>query len=93
MLEKTNPFFSRWFLFVSFFLVVEEEGAALAQHLPEDSEGNCFLASASSAGCKLVEAFSASRKPKTENFSSTDNTTNSKKKTWIPFGLSLSLTF
>jgi hypothetical protein len=52
--------------------VLDEEGAAIAHLLPADSAGNCVLASAIAAGCSLVEAKTASRYSKTENFSSTE---------------------
>ena len=53
---------------VCFFLVLDEEGAALSHHLPVDNENDCVLASASATGCRLVEAKIASRHTKTENF-------------------------
>jgi hypothetical protein len=52
-------FISSWFLcFV--FLVLDEEDAALAHHLPTGFVSNCILASAFAAGCRLVEVDFAS---------------------------------
>jgi hypothetical protein len=55
-----------------FFLLLDEGSVSLAHLLPVDFVGNCFFVSASVAGCCLVEADSASRNSKTENFRSTD---------------------
>jgi hypothetical protein len=58
-----------WFV----FLVVEDGGVALARLLPVGFAGNCVLASAFGAGCRLVEATTTSRKPKTEKLRPTNS--------------------
>ena len=50
-----------------FFLVVDEESAALTHHLPVGFEGVCFFVSASGLGCRLVVEISTSR---SKNFDS-----------------------
>jgi hypothetical protein len=51
------------------FLKLEDNGATSLTHLLLGGfETDCFLASASAVGCRLVEANCTSRTSKTENF-------------------------
>jgi hypothetical protein len=44
-----------------FFLLLDQESAALTHHLPLGIENNCISISATAAGCRQVEAKTTSK--------------------------------